>query len=376
MVGTGLGTADYVAPEQAEDATKADARSDQFSLGATLYFMLTGKSPRVIRERDIPAAWRDLVLRMLEQVPSERYATLVEVRSALQELSFGGTGAVVTVTVPAASVIVPVLPVVPVAQPELELASRVASWAEVLKASVDPSIVTDVQLADKINATGLPWRVYDRVTGIEMVLIPPGKYMRGASSGDSEARVDERPIHQVTITRAFYLGVCLVTQGEWSKLMGGNPSKFKGDRLPVERVSWEDIQPFLQESGDLRLLTEGEWEYACRAGGRGARYGELGDTTWYEYNSKGRTQVVGGKRANGFGLHDMLGNVWEWCSDWYGVYPGTPQTDPQGPSSGPHRVLRGGSWSSSGRNCRASLRGFNSPTGSNDDIGFRVARTP
>ena len=392
MAGAGLGTADYVAPEQAEDATKADARSDQFSLGATLYFMLTGKSPRIIREREIPAGWAELVLRMLEQAPSERHTNLSAVRATLQALSFGDNTPVVAPKVTAAQIPAPATtwrtwrawwtkvtaaPIpAPAVQPIPATIGDVSSWAEVLKASVDRSIVTDARLADQITAVGLPWRVYDRVTGIEMVLIPPGKYIRGASPDDREAYSDERPSHEATISRAFYLGRYEVTQAEWSKLMGSNPSSFEGERLPVETVSWDDLQAFVGKSVGLRLPTEGEWEYACRAGTVGPRYGKLDGNAWYDANSGDETHEVGGKKANAFGLHDMLGNVWEWCSDWYGEYLICSQTDPLGASTGFDRVLRGGSWYYNGRRCRASYRNRNAPAARHPYIGFRVARTP
>jgi formylglycine-generating enzyme required for sulfatase activity len=234
-------------------------------------------------------------------------------------------------------------------------------------------------MRDRISATGLPWRVKDRTTGIEMVLIPAGKYMRGAS----EADYDERPAHEVTITKAFYVGVYEVTQHEWQRMMDSNPSNFQGDRLPVERVSWDDTQEFLRKSKGLRLPTEGEWEYACRGGTTGSRYGDLDVIGWYVGNSAGyvgngagKSYPVGGKQANDFGLHDMLGNVYEWCSDWYGSYSSSGQTDPSGPSSGSNRVCRGGSWGSVGRDCRASYRNVNAPAGRNRGLGFRVARTP
>jgi formylglycine-generating enzyme required for sulfatase activity len=253
---------------------------------------------------------------------------------------------------------------------------RVAAWADVLELEPKRSVIEDAAIRARISGTGLPWKVRDRMTGIEMVLIPPGKYIRGASPDDSEAFDDERPTHEVTINTAFYLGVNEVTQSEWSKLMGDNPSYFKGDRYPVETVSWDDLQPFLQKSAGLRLPTEGEWEYACRAGTTGSRYGELGDVAWYGGNSSYQTHAVGQKRANAFGLHDMLGNVWEWCSDWHGEYLSSSQTDPQGASTGSSRVLRGGSWNHAGRFCRASNRGTDAPAGGFSNIGFRVARTP
>jgi len=292
------------------------------------------------------------------------------VRAELQELALGNRKP------PVAASVIAVPTVAAVVQPKSVVARDVSSWAEVLKASVDRSIVTDARLADQIAAVGLPWRVYDRVSGIEMVLIPPGKYQRGASPNDGEAFDDERPAHDVTISQAFYLGVTEVTQAEWSKVMGNNPSYFKGDSLPVGQVSWDDIQSFLQRSPNLRLPTEGEWEYACRAGTAGSRYGQLDDVAWYSGSSGNQPHAVGGKRANAFGLHDMLGNVWEWCSDWYGAYSSRSQTDPQGPSKGDRRVLRGGSWNNPDRYCRASLRFSHAPAGRYRNIGFRVARTP
>ena len=253
----------------------------------------------------------------------------------------------------------------------------VHEWADVLVDAPNPSIITDSSIRERISATGLPGRVKDRTTGIEMVLISPGKYTRGASPGESDADDDdERPAHEVVITKAFYMGVYEVTQEEWQKLMGRNPSEFKGNRLPVEMVSWNDTQQFIQKSGGLRLPTEGEWEYACRAGTTGPRYGELDAIGWYDGNSGRKSHPVGGKQANGFGLHDMLGNVWEWCSDWYGSYNSSEQRDPVGPSSGQYRVCRGGSWSNFDRICRASLRANDAPADGSNNLGFRVARTP
>jgi formylglycine-generating enzyme required for sulfatase activity len=252
----------------------------------------------------------------------------------------------------------------------------VCDWAVVLVSAPNPSIITDTSIGERISATGLPWRVKDRTTGIEMVLIPPGKYMRGASAGDSEAFDNERPFHEVVITKAFYIGVYEVTQGEWQELMGSNPSRFKGDPLPVDSVSWEHTREFLSKSNGLRLPTEGEWEYACRGGTTGPRHGALDAVGWYEGNSGRKSHPVGGKQANDFGLHDMLGNVYEWCSDWYGSYSSTGQTDPSGPSSGSNRVCRGGSWYVGDWGCRASYRCYLAPADRHFGLGFRVARNP
>jgi formylglycine-generating enzyme required for sulfatase activity len=255
-------------------------------------------------------------------------------------------------------------------------AGRLAAWADVLELEPRASVIADAEIRARISGTGLPWKVRDRVTGIEMILIPPGKYQRGASPNDSDAYDYERPAHEVTINKSFYLGATEVTQSEWSKVMGSNPSQFKGDRLPVETVSWDDIQSFLRKSPNLRLPTEGEWEYACRSGTPGSRYGGLADVAWYGNNSNSKPHDVGGKRANAFGLHDMLGNVWEWCSDWSGDYSSAAQTDPQGPRTGGKRVLRGGSCDSYVRYCRASYRSDLAPADRLIIVGFRVARTP
>ena len=220
---------------------------------------------------------------------------------------------------------------------------------------------------------------------MEFVRIEAGYFEMGSPEGEA-GRYDDERAHDVRISRPFYLGKYEVTQGEWEAVMGSNPSGFKecGARCPVERVSWEDVQEFIRrlnelESGrgyEYRLPTEAEWEYAARAGTTGARYGELGEIAWYDANSGGSTQPVGQKGANGWGLHDMLGNVWEWVGDWYGEYPSGAVTDPRGPSMGSRRVGRGGSWHSSARNVRAAFRYYSSPGYRyNARIGFRLART-
>ena len=253
---------------------------------------------------------------------------------------------------------------------------RISKWADVLARTPDSSIIKDKSLRDQIAATGLPWRVKHRETGIEMVLIPPGKYKRGASSGDPEAGENEYPAHTVTISQSFYMGVYEVTQAEWMKVMGSNPSHFKDEDLPVEQVSWTNIQVFLRKSPGLRLPTEGEWEYACRAGTKGSRYGNLDAIAWYYDGNDSGTHTGGRRMANGFGLHDMLGNVYEWCADWLENYSPSSQTDPTGPSSGEYRVCKGGSWNDRAGHCRASTRSMLRPADRDPTYGFRVARTP
>ncbi|MBM3992439.1 MAG: hypothetical protein FJ298_15765, partial [Planctomycetes bacterium] len=171
-------------------------------------------------------------------------------------------------------------------------------WAEVLERKPDAAVVTDAKLRGEIEQTGLPWRVKDKGTGIELLLVPPGKYQRGASAGDGDAQADENPAHEVTLTQPFYLGRYEVTQAQWQAAMGSNPStKSKDPQAPVETVSHDDIANFNQKTG-LRLPTEAEWEYACRAGSTAARHGELDAIAWHVDNSGRTTHPVGRKRAN------------------------------------------------------------------------------
>ena len=195
----------------------------------------------------------------------------------------------------------------------------------------------------------------------------------------------EQPVQQVTLTNAFYLGRYEVTQSQWVAKMGSNPSYFQGQSdsasRPVEQVSWNTIQGYLSATG-MRLPTEAEWEYACRAGTQTPFYNGstddsmVGALAWYSPNSGSQTRPVGGKGANAFGFHGMLGNVWEWVNDWYGSYSGNAQTDPTGPVTASGRVLRGGGWGSGADNVRSSTRSYGPPGYSFSTIGFRVARTP
>jgi formylglycine-generating enzyme required for sulfatase activity len=276
----------------------------------------------------------------------------------------------------------------------------VSSWADVIEATPDAKVVTDDKLRAAIVATGLPWRVRDNKSGIEMVLVPPGKFRMGCSrSGAYECASDENPVHDVTLTNAFYLGRYEVTQAQWTAVMASNPSYFQSSSAevpagqvplrPVERVSRDMIQGFTTATG-LRLPTEAEWEYAYRAGTTTAFHSFsgypngtnddtlLGNIAWFTSNANSQTRPVGGKQANALGLHDMSGNVWEWVNDWYGsTYDqSSPSTNPPGPALGTVRVLRGGSWRSFSGFCRSSGRGSDSPDYVDVNDGFRAARTP
>ena len=216
-----------------------------------------------------------------------------------------------------------------------------------------------------------------------MLLVPAGSFTMGCNS-TSECAGNEGPAHQVTLTNAFYMGKTEVTQAEWQAKMGSNPSYFVGQpNHPVERVSWNMIASgstsFMSLTG-LRLPTEAEWEFACRAGTTTAHYGEVNAIAWYYQNwTTYGTQPVAGKLPNALGLYDTLGNVVEWVEDWYGPYSSGPVTNPTGPATGTYRLLRGGSWSYSAP--RVSIRGGDGPDSGGpdsgaDDHGFRVARNP
>ena len=271
----------------------------------------------------------------------------------------------------------------------------VPAWATLIEFSPDPAVVTDADLRADIIATGRPWRVRDTATQIEMLLIPPGTFQMGCIMGSNwwGCYSQELPVHQVTLTNAFYLGRYEVTQSQWQAWMGSNPSYFQASNghpdsgsRPVEQVSWDTIQGYLGATG-MRLPTEAEWEYACRAGTQAPFYnGSTDDSTvvnlaWFASNACDGgtgcgTWPVGGKAANGFGLYDMLGNVWEWVNDWYGGYSGNAQTDPIGPVSASYRVVRGGPWYGGTNHVRSSRRGSFTPGYSDFFIGFRVARAP
>ena len=223
------------------------------------------------------------------------------------------------------------------------------------------------------------------VNGISFTMKPVegGTFQMGATSeqGDDDYYW-EKPVHSVTLSN-YYIGETEVTQALWQAVMGGNPSCFKGDNLPVEEVSWNDCQEFIrklsQKTGkQFRLPTEAEWEYAARGGKKSNGYkysgsNNIGSVAWYGDNSGSKTHEVKGKSPNELGLYDMSGNVWEWCSDWKGSYSSDSQTHPIGASSGSLRVLRGGSWSYSARGCRVSYRSGYDPSGRYFNIGLRLA---
>jgi len=231
--------------------------------------------------------------------------------------------------------------------------------------------------------------------------IKPGRFWMGSGEGDKKAYSDEKPRHEVTLTRGFAMGVHPVTQGLYKAVTGKNPSKFRGGDRPVETVSWYDavrfcnalsercgLQPTYQigpgkkpkvscdfAARGFRLPTEAEWEYAARAGQdfKYAGSNNLDEVAWYKDNSGNETHPVGQKRPNAWGLYDMTGNVREWVWDWKGDYPNKSQKDPYGPDFGGNRVARGGSWGRPlARLCRAAYRNRHHPGSRNSNLGFRL----
>ncbi|WP_308589737.1 SUMF1/EgtB/PvdO family nonheme iron enzyme [uncultured Prevotella sp.] len=217
---------------------------------------------------------------------------------------------------------------------------------------------------------------------IDMVRVEAGTFTMGATAEMKDPYIDEKPTHQVTLTNDYYIGKNEVTQALWQAVMGNNPSSFKGDNLPVEKVSWNDCQEFISKLNRItgktfRLPTEAEWEYAARGGNksRGYQYSgsnNLSDVAWYYDNSGSKTHSVGTKQANELGIYDMSGNVWEWCQDWKGFYSSFSQVNPTGADSGSGRVYRGGSWSYFARLCRSSCRNSYSPDGRYSSLGLRL----
>ena len=218
---------------------------------------------------------------------------------------------------------------------------------------------------------------------IEMVKIEGGTFTMGATEEqEHDCEDDEKPAHEVLLS-SYYIGKYQVTQRLWREVMGNNPSFFMNDNNPVENVSWNDIQKFLAKLNaktgkNYRLPTEAEWEYAARGGNQSKGYkysgsNNIDEVAWYSGNASSTTHPVGQKSPNKLGIYDMSGNVWEWCSDWYGRYDSSAQTNPQGSYSGGRRVARGGSCFSGAQICRVSYRNRDYPDSSNSYLGFRLA---
>ena len=241
------------------------------------------------------------------------------------------------------------------------------------------------KLAEPVNSENAYQNKVGDTTKIEvgdsdivLAWVPPGRFQMGSASVD--AGRNEKPVHPVEISRGFWIGKYEVTQGQWAAVMGTDPIIAPSAVLkPACSVSWEEAQLFIKELNRMtgqvfRLPTEAEWEYACRAGAADNWYGEWNAIGWTRANSKGYVQLVGLKRPNAFGLYDMIGNVWEWCQDWYATqyYRESADTDPQGPTAGKNRVLRGGSFKSYPQDAHSAIRGSSKHDAKMEDVGFRV----
>ncbi len=236
------------------------------------------------------------------------------------------------------------------------------------------------------------------LSGDGLVPISAGEFMMGFAKGTP----DEAPVHRVRITQPFEISKYEVTQVQWKTVMtdphkpdmtfptsqgaevGSHPSKFQGENLPVDNVSWDDIQVFFDrlnardQTHKYRLPTEAEWEYVCKAGKPENHPPDLAKVAWYKENSEKGTHAVGQKQPNAWGVYDMYGNVSEWVQDWYGFnyYGNSPAEDPKGPTEGSYRIYRGGCWFDASADCRASYRRFDFPISRFYNVGFRVVRTP
>jgi formylglycine-generating enzyme required for sulfatase activity len=288
----------------------------------------------------------------------------------------------------------------PTQPPSSSAPALACAWAEVLEYVPDPKIVTDPDFLRRISETSLPWRVKDKASSIEMLLVPPGKFVMGMSLGEDDRimKYDEKPAHEVTITKPFYLGRTEVTQSQWMKvmeitigvdvgliasLMSNGFTKQEAQKhaeaFPARSVSWYDCHRFCAKVG-MNIPTEAQWEYACRAGVRQPRYERLEQIAWFADNSFAKPHLVAQKKPNALGFYDMLGNVCERCEDWYDsdYYEACEDgvVDPSGPGTGKDRVLRGGAWDDSEFYVRCSARRYSTPDDGNINVGFRVARSP
>ena len=290
----------------------------------------------------------------------------------------------------AAIAFVAVMLLQPKPQPAIEVPDDLitaVTQSDTVSADEQPvqQVAQQPQKPEPQQAQQQPQRPQSNLPDLAMVYVSGGMFTMGATSEQgSDAENDEKPAHNVTLS-GYYIGKYEVTQELWEAVMGSNPSYFKGDNLPVERVSWNDVQEFLRKLNAMtgkryRLPTEAEWEFAARGGNssRGYKYSggnSLGSVAWYYDNSGSRTHAVGTKSPNELGIYDMSGNVLEWCQDWYNssYYGSSPRTNPQGPNSGSYRVNRGGSWSDFARFCRVSYRLFNTPGYRCHNLGFRLA---
>lgn len=269
--------------------------------------------------------------------------------------------------------------------------AREVSCSEEDRISVESSTSLDlVSLREQIESVSPPNISNNDIviklpdgSSFEMVKVEKGTFFMDADVGQEAVFDSEKPKHQVTLTRDYYIGKFEVTQGLWTVVMGKNPSKNKNAIYPVDNVSWNDCQKFLKNLNawtgrHFRLPTEAEWEFAARGGNKSKNYefsgsNAISDVAWNIHNSGLRAHKIATKQANELGIYDMSGNVFEWCQDWKRDYSNSPETDPIGSEKGTLKVTRGGSWGVDGFSCRPSCRYFNNSSVHSVDLGFRLA---
>ncbi len=435
QTGAILGTPSYMAPEQAR-GLRVDARCDLFSLGCMLYRMTTAtlpftgtdplsvlmsvttdepEPPRNLNPA-MPAALSDLIIRLLAKDPKDRPASAQAVVEAIEAIERKPASAAIPVAKLVGQSGTPVAPNDQVSGPRRRYGLLAAIGAGVLflvlavagimlfRRTADKG-ATAIQPEPGLLPNAKPAEDAKQITnsiGMKLVLIPAGKFMMGSPASEKNRAPNEEQ-HEVAITKPFYLGMYTVTQAEYKKVMGKNPSYFsatgggKGQiqgkdtsQFPVETVSWEDAVEFCRKLSELpgemaagrkyRLPTEAEWEYSCRAGTTTRFYSgdsdeSLAGVANFAGSEGGRMPTpVDQFNPNAFGLYDMHGNVWQWCADWYekDYYKKSPGQDPQGPGAGAERVLRGGSNLYDASGCRSAHRYWFRPSGRIDSFGFRV----
>jgi len=422
LSGTVLGTPAYMSFEQASGmrSDELDARSDVYSLGVVTYEMLTGRVPfhsdtplGYLRKhlQDDPPPFRavkpglpalpqleSVVMKALTKDRKQRYSSALEFARELASAAEPSRGAEAPAPLPSTRNVPP-----PAAanSPHFRTARKSPSKMKfVAIAGVALTLIVagvwhfshrgpkDLNPDGSIRRGDVSWSAKAGTSkgevrvnpndGLKYVWIPPGSFQMGCSPGDTECGSEEKPQHQVSITKGFWLGQAEVTVRAYKRFAAATGrqmpdapdfnSGWANDSMSIVNVGWNDAHDYCTWAGG-RLPTEAEWEYAARGGSTEARYGPIDEVAWYSNNSGQKTHEVGQKRANGFGLYDMLGNVWEWVNDCYdeNYYQGSPSQDPAGPTSGTLRVIRGGSWSSMGAS--VSVRWGNS--GGQIDFGFR-----
>jgi len=435
QTGTVLGTPAYMSYEQASGmrSDELDARSDIYSLGVVAYEMLTGRTPfhsdtpvgylrkhlmeepppfRAVKPGlPVPPQIESVVMKALTKDRNQRYGSVLEFARAFAEATEPATTEVGAVREPPLrdrdTMLQPPAP--PTTRHPISgttgtsaTKSRLPLWVGVpaavlllvlagwyLSSVIHPRSGSSTQPATAKTppaavSTAVGTVEVNPKDGLKYVWIPPGTFMMGCSPGDNECYDYEKPPHQVTITKGFWLGQTEATVAAYRKFAGSTGARmpaapefnagWNNQDMPIVNVSWDDATGFCVWAGG-RLPTESEWEYAARGGSTEARYGPIDEVAWYANNSGLKTHDVGQKRANAFGLYDMLGNVWEWVNDWHdqNYYQNSPSQDPPGPASGQYRVLRGGSWVDVPRLVRVSFRGRMVPAFSYGTFGFRCS---